>query len=73
MDRQLLKETGTLAIDNALYHGLVVPDYSRLVELKKKTFAAVEKFNQHLLADTRIDRTLLTVRDGIMLVQIKKK
>lgn len=71
MERQLLSKTGTLVVDNVLYHGLVIPEHRRIVQPKKKTYDDVEKFNNHLLNDERVETTLLTVRDGLMLVRIK--
>jgi caffeoyl-CoA O-methyltransferase len=55
---------GYILADNVLFHGEVLHD-----EVKGKNAKAIAAFNAHVLADSRTRQVLLTVRDGLLLVQ----
>lgn len=58
-----LKPYGVMLADNVLFHGDVLED-----ELTGKNPKAIQLFNDHVKADTRVNHVLLTVRDGIMII-----
>jgi len=58
---------GLIIADNVLFHGEVVKD-----PLTGKNAKAIDAFNKHVHNDVRTEQVLLTVRDGLMLVRIKK-
>jgi caffeoyl-CoA O-methyltransferase len=59
-----LRPGGFVLADNVLFHGEVVAP-----KPKSKHAKALHAFNQHLLADPRIDTMLLTLRDGISIIR----
>ncbi len=54
---------GVLAADNVLRQGTVLE-----AEPAEEEARAIQKFNDHVLADDRVDSALLTVADGVLLV-----
>lgn len=56
----LLAPHGIMAIDNVLWSGRVLDDAEQ---------NPLQRFNEHILKDTRVKHVLLPVRDGIMLVR----
>jgi len=61
-----LKKGGVLLADNVLFHGEVLENPP-----KGKNAIAIHAFNEHVANDVRVQRVIITVRDGIMMV-IKK-
>lgn len=61
-----LRKGGVLLADNVLFHGDVLED-----RIKGKNGKAIQAFNEHVAKDERVQRVILTVRDGVMMV-IKK-
>jgi predicted O-methyltransferase YrrM len=61
-----LSANGIIIADNVLFHGQVLEK-----EIKGKNAKAIHAFNKHVLADNRVEKVLLTLRDGLLL--IKKK
>lgn len=59
-----MRPGGYMLADNVLFHGEVLQD-----EVKGKNAKAIAAFNQHVHEDARTENVLLTVRDGLMLVQ----
>lgn len=59
-----LNTGGWILADNVLFHGQVLEP-----ELKGKNAKAIQAFNDHVLADNRVERVMLTVRDGLMLIR----
>ena len=57
---------GWIIADNVLFHGEVLK-----TELKGKNAKAIQAFNEHVSADTRVEQVMLTVRDGLMLIRKK--
>ena len=60
----LLRQGGLLVADNVLWSG-------RVLEPKEETDRAIVVFNDKVAKDERVEKVLLTVRDGMMLV-VKK-
>jgi predicted O-methyltransferase YrrM len=59
----LLADGGLMVVDNTLWSGRVVdPDDH------EETTRAIRALNDHVLADSRVENVLLTVRDGMNLV-----
>ena len=61
----VLRPGGFLLADNTLWDGHVVdPDYDRDPQTQ-----GIEKFNDHVLRDDRVEQVLLPLRDGLTLVR----
>jgi predicted O-methyltransferase YrrM len=61
----LLAENGLIIADNVLWSGRVVePDGDESTQ-------AIKAFNEHVAADDRVLSVMLTVRDGMTLVQLR--
>lgn len=61
-----LKSGGWILADNVLFHGEVLTD-----GVKGKNAKAIQAFNDHIKNDDRIEKAMLTVRDGLLLAQKK--
>ena len=59
-----LKNNGLIIADNVLFHGQVLEE-----NISGKNAVAIHAFNLHLKNDSRVDQTLLTIRDGLMLIR----
>jgi caffeoyl-CoA O-methyltransferase len=59
----LLADDGLLIADNVLWSGRVVEDDG------DESTLAIKRFNEHVRSDTRVRSVMLTVRDGMTLVQ----
>jgi len=59
---ELLKRGGIIAIDNALWEG-------KVLEPQDNRSRAVAQMNEMIKEDPRVEKVLLTVRDGIFLVR----
>jgi len=59
-----LNKGGWILADNVLFHGQVLEE-----ELKGKNAKAIDAFNKHVAADSRVEQVMLTVRDGLMLIR----
>ncbi|MBS1510026.1 MAG: O-methyltransferase [Bacteroidetes bacterium] len=62
-----VKPGGYILADNVLFHGEVLQD-----EIRGKNATAIQAFNEHVAADKRVERVLLTVRDGLLLIKKNK-
>jgi predicted O-methyltransferase YrrM len=62
----MLKKGGFILADNVLFHGEVLEE-----DIAGKNAKAIHAFNEHLKKDNRVQQVLITVRDGLMLVQKK--
>jgi predicted O-methyltransferase YrrM len=62
----MLKPNGWILADNVLFHGEVLEE-----KVTGKNAIAIRAFNEHVSRDTRVERVLLTVRDGLMLIRKK--
>lgn len=59
-----LKKGGWILADNVLFHGEVLEE-----EVKGKNAKAIAAFNAHVKKDDRVQQVMLTVRDGLLLLQ----
>ncbi len=60
----LVKKGCFILVDNVLFHGEVLQ-----ADVKGKNAKAVHAFNQHVANDNRVQQVLLTIRDGLLLLQ----
>ena len=61
-----LRKGGFILADNVLFHGEVLEK-----NITGKNAKAIHAFNKHIAADNRIQHVMITVRDGVMLIQKK--
>lgn len=61
-----LKKGGFILADNVLFHGEVLEE-----NITEKNAKAIHAFNEHLIKDKRVQQVMMTVRDGLMLIQKK--
>ena len=61
-----LKKGGFMLADNVLFHGEVLEE-----NITGKNAKAIHAFNEHINKDERIQHVMMTVRDGLMLIQKK--
>jgi len=61
-----VRKGGFILADNVLFHGEVLTE-----PVKGKNAIAITAFNNHIKNDDRVEQVLLTVRDGLMLIQKK--
>ena len=61
-----VKKGGWILADNVLFHGEVLQD-----EVKGKNAKAMIAFNEHVKNDDRVQQAMLTIRDGLLLIQKK--
>ncbi|MEP6615459.1 MAG: O-methyltransferase [Ginsengibacter sp.] len=59
-----VKRNGLVIADNVLFHGEVLHE-----KITGKNAKAIDRFNQHVSKDKRVEQVLLTVRDGISLIR----
>jgi predicted O-methyltransferase YrrM len=59
-------EGGYILADNVLFHGEVLKE-----KIRGKNALAIQKFNEHVKMDLRVECVLLTVRDGLMMIRKK--
>jgi caffeoyl-CoA O-methyltransferase len=59
-----VRQGGWLLADNVLFHGEVLDQ-----PLKGKNAKAIQAFNDHVIADQRVEQVMLTVRDGLLLIR----
>jgi caffeoyl-CoA O-methyltransferase len=62
----LVRPGGFILADNVLYHGDVLES-----PVRGKNPKAIHAFNERVAADERVEQLLLTVRDGLLLIQKK--
>lgn len=61
-----VKAGGVILADNVLFHGEVLEE-----KISGKNAQAIQRFNEYVQQDTRVENVLLTMRDGILLI-VKK-
>lgn len=61
-----VKSGGWILADNVLFHGEVLED-----DIKGKNAKAIHAFNEHVKNDGRVEQAMLTIRDGLLLIQKK--
>jgi predicted O-methyltransferase YrrM len=61
-----IKKGGWILVDNVFFHGEVLEE-----NIKGKNAIAIHAFNDHIKNDDRVERVMLTIRDGLFLIQKK--
>jgi len=61
-----LKSGGLMMADNVLFHGQVLEEV-----VKGKSAKAIQAFNDMVMADQRVEKMMLTLRDGVYLIRKK--
>ncbi|MBK9483784.1 MAG: O-methyltransferase [Chitinophagaceae bacterium] len=61
-----VKSGGWILADNVLFHGEVLEE-----NVKGKNAKAIYAFNEHVANDDRVEQAMLTIRDGLLLIQKK--
>lgn len=61
-----VKKGGWLLADNVFFHGEVLEE-----NIKGKNAKAIQAFNEHIQNDDRVQQAMLTIRDGLLLIQKK--
>jgi caffeoyl-CoA O-methyltransferase len=61
-----LKSGSLMLADNVLFHGQVLEE-----EIKGKSAKAIQAFNEMVLSDDRVEKMMLTLRDGVYLIRKK--
>lgn len=61
-----VKSGGWILADNVFFHGEVLEDNA-----KGKNVKAIQAFNEHVKNDNRVEQAMLTIRDGLLLIQKK--
>ena len=61
-----LKPGSLILADNVLFHGQVLEE-----EVKGKSALAIQAFNDMVEADARVEKMMLTIRDGVYLIRKK--
>ena len=59
-----IKKGGWMLVDNVLFHGQVFDE-----TISGKNAKAIQSFNEHVFADSRVEKLLLTIRDGLTLLR----
>ncbi len=59
-----LKKGGFMLADNVLFHGEVLQE-----NVTGKSAKAIHAFNEHVFKDERVQQVMITVRDGLLLIQ----
>jgi len=62
---ELLRPSGVLVTDNALWNGEVVPGYVERPEHDEASTRAIAAYNRRLAADARLQTVFLPVGDGV--------
>ena len=61
-----VKSGGWILADNVFFHGEVLEE-----NIKGKNGKAIQAFNEHVKNDNRVQQAMLTIRDGLLLIQKK--
>ncbi|MEO8412306.1 MAG: O-methyltransferase [Ginsengibacter sp.] len=61
-----LKKGGFMLADNVLFHGEVLEE-----NITGKNALAIHSFNEHISVDESVQQVMVTVRDGLMIIQKK--
>ena len=59
-----VKRHGFILADNVLFHGEVLE-----IEVKGKAAKAIQAFNDYLLTRADVEKLILPLRDGLMLIR----
>ncbi|MCW3090607.1 MAG: O-methyltransferase family 3 [Ferruginibacter sp.] len=59
-----VKRNGLIIADNVLFHGQVLEE-----NISRKNAVAIHAFNIHVKEDPRVEQSILTIRDGLMMIR----
>ena len=59
-----LRRNGFILADNVLFHGQVLEE-----EIKGKNAKAIQAFNDHIRARSDVEKLMIPLRDGIMIIR----
>ena len=59
-----VKQNGLIIADNVLFHGQVLEE-----KISGKNAIAIHAFNTHVKNDARVEQSLLTMRDGLLIIR----
>lgn len=62
-----LSSNGIILVDNVLFHGEVINETN-----ENKSVQAIKKFNEMVKNDIRVEKIILTIRDGISIIKKKQ-
>ena len=62
----LVRSGGVILADNVLFHGQVLQE-----QITGKNAKAIQEFNEYVQQDTGVDKVLLTIRDGLLMIRKK--
>ncbi len=62
----MVRPGGWIIADNVIFHGQVLES-----PVSGKNAKAIAAFNAHVAADARVEQTLLTIRDGLLVIRKK--
>ena len=65
----MVRPGGLIIADNVLFHGQVLQ--SRTGGISGKNAKAIHAFNEYVLQDARVEKVMLTVRDGLLMIRKK--
>jgi predicted O-methyltransferase YrrM len=61
-----MKPGSWIIADNVFFHGEVLKPV-----LSGKNAKAIDSFNKHVEQDARVEKLMMTIRDGLTLIRIK--
>ncbi|WP_028877900.1 class I SAM-dependent methyltransferase [Terasakiella pusilla] len=61
---ELVKPGGLICVDNVLWYGRVIDDADTTHQTE-----AIRRINEHIVADDRVDMSMLTIGDGLTVVR----
>jgi predicted O-methyltransferase YrrM len=62
----LVRPGGLIVADNVLFHGQVLQQ-----PVTGKNAKAIQEFNEYVQQDASVEKVLLTVRDGLLMIRKK--
>jgi len=62
----LVRSGGVILADNVLFHGQVLQE-----QITGKNAKAIQEFNEYVQQDAGVDKVLLTIRDGLLMIRKK--
>ncbi|MBO9198963.1 MULTISPECIES: O-methyltransferase [Niastella] len=65
----LVRPGGVIIADNVLFHGQVLQPHPG--GISGKNAKAIQAFNEYVLQDVQVDKVLLTIRDGLLMIRKK--
>lgn len=63
-----MRQGGYILADNTLWYGHVIEEHTRESDLQT---LGIKQFNDHLAKDTRVEKVIVPVRDGLTIIRVK--